>query len=82
MLPFDGGTRLSLAEVVGRVEEAARQHGIEGITLLGGEPLAHAPAGAAWRGKCNGGLSVMIFSGYTLEERGGCPTPRWRSCWG
>ncbi|HYV37487.1 MAG TPA: 4Fe-4S cluster-binding domain-containing protein [Gemmataceae bacterium] len=43
--------------------------GIEGITLLGGEPTSHA-AGAsrlakqvrAWN------LSVMVFSGFTLEE--------------
>src|SRR5215468_1081556 len=69
MLPFSGGTRMSLAEVVAAVEESVREHGIEGITLLGGEPLAHAAAGAAlaWQVRQRG-LSVMIFSGYTLEE--------------
>src|SRR5436305_4526802 len=45
MLPFEGGTPMGLAEILGLVEEAAEQ-GVEGITLLGGEPLAHA-AGAA-----------------------------------
>src|SRR4051812_43153830 len=56
MLPFEGGTRMSLAEVVDRIDASIRDHGIEGITLLGGEPLAHATAGAAlarevqWRG--------------------------------
>src|SRR2546423_6340660 len=46
MLPFEGGTRLSVQQVLEQVERAAREHGVEGITLLGGEPLAHA-AGAA-----------------------------------
>src|SRR5437588_600228 len=46
MLPFEGGTRVSVREVVEEVGRAARDHGVEGITLLGGEPLAHA-AGAA-----------------------------------
>src|SRR4249919_1454423 len=46
MLPVTGGRRLALSDVTAQVEEAARRHGVEGITLLGGEPLAHA-AGAA-----------------------------------
>src|SRR5437588_1148928 len=45
MLPFSGGTRVSVADLVARIEEVARTHGVEGVTLLGGEPLAHA-AGA------------------------------------
>ena len=49
--------------------ETAIALGIEGITLLGGEPFAHALgavslARAAQKRK----LSVMVFSGYTLEE--------------
>src|SRR5260370_22905912 len=47
MLPFEGGARLPVAEVVRQVEEAARLCAIEGITLLGGEPLAHAVGAAA-----------------------------------
>src|SRR5438876_11420359 len=45
MLPFEGGAPVTVAEVLHQVEEAKRDHGVEGITLLGGEPLAHA-AGA------------------------------------
>jgi anaerobic ribonucleoside-triphosphate reductase activating protein len=69
MLPFEGGTPMSVAEVLHRIEEAAREHGVEGITLLGGEPLAHA-AGAAILAHAvrERGLSVMVFSGFTLEE--------------
>src|SRR5881275_1453074 len=69
MLPFEGGTRVSVREVVEEVERAAREQGVEGITLLGGEPLAHA-AGAAVLARAlrARGLTVMVFSGYTLEE--------------
>ena len=45
MLPFEGGEALPLAEVVRRLREAAAAHGLEGITLLGGEPLAHGRLG-------------------------------------
>jgi anaerobic ribonucleoside-triphosphate reductase activating protein len=69
MLSFEGGTSISLRDVVARIEEATRKHGIEGITLLGGEPLAHA-AGAAALAQAvrQQGLTVMVFTGYTLEE--------------
>src|SRR5579872_4081809 len=69
MLSFEGGERLSIAEVVARVDEAVRQHGIEGVTLLGGEPLAHA-AGAVVLARAlrQRGLTLMIFTGYTLDE--------------
>jgi anaerobic ribonucleoside-triphosphate reductase activating protein len=76
MLPFAGGTRMSVADVVGQVEEAARAHGVEGITLLGGEPTAHA-AGAAVLARAlrERGLTVMVFSGFTLEELRANPDP-------
>src|SRR3954466_3130481 len=47
MLPFAGGQSLPIAEVVDQVCRAREAHAIEGITLLGGEPLAHAPGAAA-----------------------------------
>ena len=44
-------------------------HGIEGITLLGGEPTAHALAAATLARRVRSlGLSVMAFTGFTLEE--------------
>src|SRR5205814_5009897 len=48
----------------------------EGITLLGGEPFAHA-AGAAGLAKAvrRLGLTVMVFSGHTLEEIRACNDP-------
>src|SRR5437899_12624918 len=75
MLPFEGGTAVPLAEVLREVE-AARAEGVEGITLLGGEPLAHAAGAAALaRAVRARGLSVMVFSGYTLEEARRLPGP-------
>src|SRR5215213_1938272 len=67
-IPFAGGEAMSLAAVLALVDEARRQ-GIEGITLLGGEPLAHAAGSAALATAARErGLTVMIFSGYTIEE--------------
>ena len=67
-IPFDGGEAMSLASVLEQMEEARRQ-GVEGITLLGGEPLAHAAGAAALAVAARDrGLTVMVFSGYTIEE--------------
>jgi anaerobic ribonucleoside-triphosphate reductase activating protein len=76
MLPFEGGTPLPVSEVLRQVEQAAQEHGVEGITFLGGEPLAHAAGAAALaRGLRERGLTVMVFSGYTLEEARQMPDP-------
>jgi anaerobic ribonucleoside-triphosphate reductase activating protein len=80
MLPFEGGQRLPLPEVLARVRAAAAGHGVEGITLLGGEPLAHAAGAAALAREVRLlGLTVMVFSGYTLEEARGLPDPAVRA---
>src|SRR5215472_17055324 len=69
MLSFEGGTAMSLRDVIAQIEDAAHEHDIEGITLLGGEPLAHAAGAVALaRGVRQRNLTVMVFSGYTLEE--------------
>jgi anaerobic ribonucleoside-triphosphate reductase activating protein len=69
MLPFAGGQQLSVAAVAEQIRLAAAHRGVEGVTLLGGEPVAHA-AGAAILARMvrRLGLTVMVFSGYTLEE--------------
>jgi anaerobic ribonucleoside-triphosphate reductase activating protein len=76
MLPFEGGRAVALGVLVEQIEEAARSHGVEGVTLLGGEPLAHAAGAAALaRAVRQRGLTVMVFSGYTLEEARRMPDP-------
>jgi anaerobic ribonucleoside-triphosphate reductase activating protein len=69
MLPFEGGVPTRLAEVVAQLTIAKTQHGIEGITLLGGEPFAHAIDAAALAKAAHAlNLSVMVFTGYHLEN--------------
>ena len=42
MLPFAGGRSVALSSLIDQIQAS----GVEGITLLGGEPLAHAAAGS------------------------------------
>jgi anaerobic ribonucleoside-triphosphate reductase activating protein len=66
-IPFEGGEAMPVADVIA-VLDAACADRIEGITLLGGEPLAHAAGATALAVAARErGLSVMVFSGYTLE---------------
>ncbi|MCY1010141.1 4Fe-4S single cluster domain-containing protein [Nannocystis pusilla] len=67
MLEFggEGSTRRLAADLV----EEACASGAEGVSLLGGEPFAQAEALApVAEGVRARGLSVMIFTGYTLAE--------------
>lgn len=74
-LPFKGGEPHPLIDIASEIEQA-RAHGIEGITLLGGEPFAHAAGAAALAGEVHRrGLSVMVFSGCTIEEIRALPDP-------
>lgn len=64
MLSFDGGTPMTVADVLRQLDAVE----VEGITLLGGEPLAHAGAAVLAREVQKRGRTVMVFSGFTLEE--------------
>src|SRR5438309_3029910 len=76
MLPFTGGLARPLAGLLADLRRARDEYAVEGVTLLGGEPLAHATGAAALaRGAQDLGLSVMVFSGYTLEEARALPDP-------
>src|SRR5436309_1248903 len=76
MLTFHGGTRRPIADVLAEIQTARDEEEIEGITLLGGEPLAHAACAAALARETQAlGLSVMVFTGYTLDEARALPDP-------
>ena len=61
------GEWLEVATLVGEMASVRPQ--IEGLTLLGGEPLDQAEAlPPLLRGARDLGLSVMLFTGFTLEE--------------
>ena len=65
-LPFRGGTPTPLGALC---EQLTSTPGVEGITLLGGEPFAHVDGAAAFAEFAQSrGLSVMIFTGYTLGQ--------------
>lgn len=69
MLSFSGGEALELAALQESMQLARDQSAVEGITLLGGEPFAHATDALSLATAARGlGLSVMIFSGFTLEQ--------------
>ncbi|MBX2802318.1 MAG: radical SAM protein [Myxococcales bacterium] len=64
-LRFVGGEERTAADVIAE----AMAEDVEGVSFLGGEPFAQAPAlttvAAAVR---QAGRTVMIFTGYTLQE--------------
>jgi anaerobic ribonucleoside-triphosphate reductase activating protein len=60
-----GGDLVSPSAIAERVSRAD----VEGITVLGGEPFAQAPAlRELVEGVRRLGRSVVVFTGYTLEE--------------
>lgn len=60
-----GGTEMSAAELFAMIPERR----VEGVTLLGGEPFEQAAALAPFtRLVQDAGLTVMSFTGYTLEQ--------------
>lgn len=70
MLPFAGGQPLSVSEAFEQIRQTHERHSLEGITFLGGEPLAHAAGAAALAKQVRSklALTVMIFTGYTLAD--------------
>lgn len=68
MLSFDGGTPTRQDELLAEILQS-RSLGVEGVTFIGGEPFAHAAALALLaKDVRSAGLSVMVFTGYTLQE--------------
>jgi anaerobic ribonucleoside-triphosphate reductase activating protein len=64
MFDAGGGHARAIDELEPRIPAS-----VEGITLLGGEPFAQACAAAELARRVRArGLTVMVFSGYTLAE--------------
>ena len=74
MFVADGGTAMTIDELDARFARGVDE--IEGVSILGGEPFEQ-PAGvlAFARRVKQRGLTVMIYSGYTLEELRARPEP-------
>ncbi|MEM1068298.1 MAG: 4Fe-4S single cluster domain-containing protein [Planctomycetota bacterium] len=68
MLPFEGGSIRTVDSLIADLERAM-DSGIEGITLLGGEPFSQADELASFAESARQReLSVMVFSGFTLAQ--------------
>lgn len=70
MLRFEGGEDMDVAALAARVLATP---GIEGVSLLGGEPFAQSEACAELARRVRPALSVMVYSGFTLAELAGSP---------
>lgn len=69
MFRQSGGTRVPVASLLDQIARAARAHRLEGLTVLGGEPLEQLrPLTALCRGAAAQGLGVIVFTGYRLEQ--------------
>lgn len=66
---FAHGKGGRLVEPGALAREVLETPDVEGLSVLGGEPLEQAgPLAELCRAVQAGGLSVMVYSGYTLEE--------------
>ncbi|MEM1008950.1 MAG: 4Fe-4S single cluster domain-containing protein, partial [Myxococcota bacterium] len=69
MFAFVERNRCTISEVEQMILQAKHQHGIEGISCLGGEPFSQAEGLSMLAQRLQKhNLSVMLFSGHTLEE--------------
>lgn len=69
LFPAAGGVQFTVAALAEELAEARRTHGIEGLTVLGGEPLEQLAAVTALCVAARGqGLGVLVFTGHTLAE--------------
>lgn len=76
MQPLEPRMLVSARDMASRVLVAAERYGLEGVTFLGGEPLLQAKGLAAVARAAHGaGLTVMVFTGFTLEECRANPLP-------
>lgn len=66
MLRFEGGEHIAARDLAAR---AMAIEGLEGVSLLGGEPFAQADGCATFAEAVrSAGLGVMIYTGFTLAE--------------
>ena len=76
MQPLKARCLVPAQEMASCVVAAVERHGLEGVTFLGGEPLLQARGLAVVaRAAHRAGLTVMVFTGFTLEECRANPLP-------
>jgi len=68
-LVFEERQLVKASELANWILDAAKKYNLEGVTFLGGEPLLQAQGLAVIASTVkSAGLSVMVFSGYSLNE--------------
>ncbi|MBB1299894.1 radical SAM protein [Pseudoalteromonas sp. SR44-8] len=68
-LKLEPASVIAVKKLKKKIESNKKHFGIEGITLLGGEPVLQAPGLSELAEFAQRiGLSVMLFTGYKLEE--------------
>ena len=73
---FEGGEEVEVEELANKILAEP----VEGVTFLGGEPFTQAAALAELANKLRqAGLSVMTFSGYTIETLRRAGRPDWNA---
>jgi anaerobic ribonucleoside-triphosphate reductase activating protein len=79
MWAFTNRHLLSLSELLQLITQSQNTNQIEGISCLGGEPFAQASAlSKLARSVQQLNLSVVVFSGYTLEQIESHKDPTWQ----
>lgn len=69
LLRFGGGTPRTVAQLLDAVLGAHARSPLDGVSLLGGEPFAQAPALAVLAEHVQAAnLGVMVYSGFRLDE--------------
>lgn len=69
-----GGPLTPIAACVAAIDDARRRHQIEGITILGGEPLEQLePVARLCAAVQRLGLGVIVFTGFTVAQARALP---------
>jgi anaerobic ribonucleoside-triphosphate reductase activating protein len=64
-LPLEGGYLMDASVLAAQINAT---HGIEGVTISGGEPLLQVDGLAEMLAQLSAGLSVIVFTGYDSAE--------------
>jgi anaerobic ribonucleoside-triphosphate reductase activating protein len=74
MFAAAGGDAIDVRALVAEIEAARQRDAIEGITVLGGEPLEQIAAVTALaRAVSSLGLGVIVFTGFTMPAASALP---------
>lgn len=66
--PFIAANLVAIESLIGNVKRAVELYGIEGITLVGGEPMLQAKNLSTLAKFCQKvGLSVIVFTGFKFD---------------